>query len=128
MKQLAQDHSRHSSKMSHMAPAHPAHPSSSQMQVALVPLMHRDLCRATKAASSSKSGCKHARGKNRLPSSSGKGRLPNIFFLNYYLRHSEAARVPSAVHPPRVGPPATDQTCYSCQEKVCCRKPGHIRI
>ena len=118
----AQDHSGHSSETSHMPRQHPAHPSSSQTQVAPVPPMQRDLCCTTEAASSSKSGCKYARKENRFPSSSGKGRLPNIFFLNYYLRHSEVARVPSAIHPPRVGPPAADQTFYSCQEKVCCRR------
>lgn len=121
MKQLAQDHSGHSREVSCMLQQHPAHPSSSQKQGALVPPMQRDLCCTTEATSSSRSGCKHACRENRLPSS-GKGRLPNIFFLNYYFRHSEVAHVPSAIHPPCMGPPAADQTFYSCQEKVCCRK------
>jgi len=109
------------------ATATPSPPSSSRTRTAPVPPMQRDPCHTTEAASSPKLGCEYTRRENRLPSSPGKGRLPNIFFLNYYLGPSEAARVPSAIQPPRLGPPAADQTCYSCQEKVCCGKGGEIR-
>lgn len=97
--------------------------STSQTHEALLPQC-RDTCVVPQKLPPPPKQAAHR--ENNLPLSPGKGRLPNIFFSNSYLSHSELSHVPPAVTNPR-GAPTADQTCYSCQEKVCCKRGGYAQ-